>query len=57
MVKRDLDLVYDGGGVVCIGVTLFPGLLVMLGEFRVVMLWVEGVWGNGLRGVELVLCC
>ena len=39
------------------GVQLFPGLLVMLGVFRVVMLWVEGVWGNGLRGggVSVVL--
>ena len=39
------------------GVTLFPGLLVMLGEFGVVMLWVVGVWGDGLRGggVSVVL--
>ena len=32
------------------GVPVFPGVLVMLGEFRAVMLWVKGVWGNGLRG-------
>ena len=47
----------DGGGVVCMGVPVFPGVLAMFGEFRAVLFWVKGVWGNGLRGVELVLCC
>jgi hypothetical protein len=47
----------DGGGVVCMGVPVFPGVLAILGEFRAVMLWVKGVWGNGLRGggVSVVL--
>ena len=47
----------DGGGVVCMGVPVYPGVLVMLGELRAVMLWVKGVWGNGLRGggVRVVL--
>ena len=47
----------DGGGVVCMGVPVFPGVLVMLGERRVVVLWVKGVWGKGLRGggVSVVL--
>ena len=39
------------------GVPVFPGVLVMLGELRAVMLWVKGVWGKGLRGggVSVVL--
>ena len=39
------------------GVPVFPGVLAILGEFRAVMLWVKGVWGNGLRGsgVRVVL--
>ena len=40
----------DGGGVVCMGVPVFPGVLVMLGELRAVMLGVKGVWGMGLTG-------
>ena len=39
------------------GVPVFPGVLAMLEEFKAIMLWVKGVWENGLRGVELVLCC
>ena len=47
----------DGGGVVCMGVPVCPGVLVRLGEFRAEMLGVKGVWGNGLRGggVRVVL--
>ena len=37
----------DGGGVVCMGVPVFPGVLVMLGELMVVMLGVRGLGGWG----------
>ena len=39
------------------GVPVFPGVLALLGEFRAAMLWVKGVWENGLRGggVSVVL--
>ena len=46
----------DGGGVVCMGMCVCPGVLVRLGEFRVMLLGVEGCWGIGLIGVELGLC-
>ena len=32
----------DGGGVVCMGMCVCPGVLVRLGEFRVMLLGVEG---------------
>jgi hypothetical protein len=47
----------DGGGVVCMGMCVCPGELVRLGEFRVMLLGVEGCWEIGLigDGVRVVL--
>ena len=50
-------MVGDGGGVVCMGVVVLTGVLVILGVLMLVMVGVSGVWGMGLRGVWLVLCC
>ena len=46
----------DGGGGF-MGVAVFPGVLVMLGEFMPVMLGLRGVLGMGLNGggVSVVL--